>query len=125
MTITRRKVGWIHTAIAGCATALLACGAASTTSQGAGGGTAGSGGGVGGGVAMTGGGAGGGVAMTGGGAGGGVAMTGGGAGGGAGVAMYPSWQLQDIQPVSPRFNQTYGLSAFAGRPVVAMLLEGF
>ncbi len=99
MTTKRRIAGWIPTAIAGCATALLACGAASTTQPDSGGGSAGSGGGQ--------------------------AMTDGGAGGGTGVAMYPTWQLQDIQPASPRFNQTYGLAAFAGRPVVAMLLEGF
>ncbi len=57
----------------------------------------------------------------GGGAGGGFALT----DGGDVVAMYPSWQLADIQPQSPRFNQVYGLSAFQTRPVVVVLLEGF
>lgn len=37
----------------------------------------------------------------------------------------PTWQLEDVQPGSPRFGQTYGLSVFAGRPVVVVLLEGF
>lgn len=41
------------------------------------------------------------------------------------VAMYPGWQLEDVQPQSARFGQTYGLSAFSGRPVVVVLLEGF
>ncbi|MDP2274589.1 MAG: hypothetical protein Q8N23_18735 [Archangium sp.] len=41
------------------------------------------------------------------------------------MAMYPTWQLEDVQPQSPRFSQTYGLSAFAGRPLVVVLLEGF
>lgn len=37
----------------------------------------------------------------------------------------PTWQLEDVQPGSPRFGQSYGLSVFAGRPVVVVLLEGF
>lgn len=41
------------------------------------------------------------------------------------LAMYPAWQLTDIQPVSPRFNEVYGLSAFAGRPLVVILLQGY
>jgi hypothetical protein len=41
------------------------------------------------------------------------------------LAMYPSWQLIDIQPLSSRFNTAYGLNAFLGRPLVVLLLEGF
>lgn len=49
----------------------------------------------------------------------------GGSGGGAAATMYPTWQLEDIQPQSPRFMQTYGLGVFLGRPLVAILWEGF
>ena len=71
------------------------------------------------------------------GAGGGVAVSDAGAGGGTGidagaladagadVSMYPAWALTDLQPQSPRFNTSYGLSVFAGRPVAVVLLEGF
>jgi hypothetical protein len=41
------------------------------------------------------------------------------------MAEYPAWQLTDIQTQSPRHNTSYGLSVFAGRPVVVVLLEGF
>lgn len=41
------------------------------------------------------------------------------------AAMYPSWQLVDLQPRSPRFNQSYGLSEFQGQPLVVYLIEGF
>lgn len=44
---------------------------------------------------------------------------------GPGMPDFPTWQLVDVQPKSSRFNQTYGLSAFLGRPTVVMLLEGF
>ena len=37
----------------------------------------------------------------------------------------PSWMLRDIQPQSPMFDQTYGLSAFSGTVLVVVLLEGF
>lgn len=102
---------------------LVACGGMEGTGTGGGGG-----GGTGGGVAA-GGGTGGGVA-TGGGTGGGSAADagqGGGTGGGGMMVMaqYPSWMLQDVQPMSPRFNETYGLASFSGRPVVVVLLEGF
>ena len=50
---------------------------------------------------------------------------GGDAGLGTPMAMYPPWTLEDVQPQSARFGQTYGLSEFAGRPIVAVLLEGF
>lgn len=53
------------------------------------------------------------------------AGTGGDAGPGTALAMYPPWTLEDVQPQSARFGQNYGLSEFAGRPVVAVLLEGF
>jgi hypothetical protein len=39
--------------------------------------------------------------------------------------MYPAWTLTDIQPRSPMAQQAYGLSAFQGRPLVAVLIEGF
>jgi hypothetical protein len=99
----------LHAVLLLTGSALVACGVAAPRD----------GGGSGGAAAATGGGSaeGGGVV-----AGGGAAATGGGSGA---VAMYPSWQLTDIQPTSPRFNQSYGLDAFAGRPVVAVLLEGF
>ena len=49
-----------------------------------------------------------------------------GAGGGMVLAaMYPSWTLQDLQPASPRANETYGLSAFQGRALVVVMIEGF
>ena len=79
-------------------------------------------GGLGGG-GQSGGGQGGGLA-TAGGAGGGMAGGAGGSGGFA-AAVYPSWQRKDVQPQSPRFNQTYGLGVFQGRPLVAILMEGF
>jgi len=37
----------------------------------------------------------------------------------------PTWQLEDVQPLSPRMGQTYGLDAFTGRVIVVSLLEGF
>jgi len=37
----------------------------------------------------------------------------------------PTWKLEDIQPQSPRFGQTYGLDTFAGRIVAVTLVEGF
>ena len=37
----------------------------------------------------------------------------------------PNWSLEDIQPQSPRFDQTYGLETFNGEVLVAMLLQGF
>jgi hypothetical protein len=37
----------------------------------------------------------------------------------------PSWQLEDIQPQSPRSGQTYGLDSFGGKIVVVTLAEGF
>lgn len=43
----------------------------------------------------------------------------------AGGSTIPAWQLEDVQPLSPRFGTTYGLSVHAGRPVVVVLLEGF
>jgi len=35
------------------------------------------------------------------------------------------WALEDIQPVSPRFGQTYGLSAFGSRVIVMGLHAGW
>jgi hypothetical protein len=57
---------------------------------------------------------------------GGAASDGGADGGGELVAaMYPVWRLLDLQPQSPRFNQTYDLAAFQGQPLVVYLIEGF
>lgn len=41
------------------------------------------------------------------------------------VVRLPTWQLEDIQPQSPRTGQTYGLDTFVGKIVVVTLLEGF
>lgn len=38
---------------------------------------------------------------------------------------YPAWERTDIQPNSPRAQQTYGLEAFRGRTLVVVLLEGY
>jgi hypothetical protein len=40
-------------------------------------------------------------------------------------AMLPTWQLEDVQPLSPRAGQTYGLEAFSNHIVVVTLAEGF
>jgi hypothetical protein len=37
----------------------------------------------------------------------------------------PTWMLEDIQPKSPRANQTYGLDAFDGNTIVVTLVQGF
>lgn len=37
----------------------------------------------------------------------------------------PSWSLEDIQPKSPRFGETYGLNAFPEQILVVVLVEGF
>jgi hypothetical protein len=37
----------------------------------------------------------------------------------------PTWMLEDVQPVSPLFGQTYGVDTFAGKIIVVTLLEGF
>lgn len=42
-----------------------------------------------------------------------------------GGLRYPTWELEDVQPQSARANETYGLSVFAGRPLVVVLLEGY
>jgi hypothetical protein len=42
-----------------------------------------------------------------------------------GAITLPTWMLQDIQPQSPMFNQTYGVDSFAGKIIVVTLLEGF
>lgn len=65
--------------------------------------------------------------------GGGVdSATGDGAGGGGDASpdsrvavALPTWQLEDVQPLSPRAGQTYGVDAFTGRVIVVSLLEGF
>jgi hypothetical protein len=42
-----------------------------------------------------------------------------------GIVTLPTWRLEDIQPVSPRAGQTYGLDTFSGKIVVVTLAEGF
>jgi hypothetical protein len=37
----------------------------------------------------------------------------------------PTWKLQDVQPLSAKTGQTYGLDTFSGKIVVVSLLEGF
>lgn len=41
------------------------------------------------------------------------------------TSTWPAWQLEDVQPTSPRAGETYGLDAFAGKIVVMSLLQGF
>lgn len=41
------------------------------------------------------------------------------------VLTLPTWQLEDIQPLSPMFGQTYGLDSFPDKIVVALLVAGF
>jgi hypothetical protein len=50
---------------------------------------------------------------------------GGGGGDARSTGALPAWQLEDVQPQSPRTGQTYGLDTFANKIVVAVLLEGF
>lgn len=38
-------------------------------------------------------------------------------------APFPLWQLQDKQPQSAKFGQTYGLAAFAGKATLVSLLS--
>ena len=42
-----------------------------------------------------------------------------------GAVTIPTWQLEDVQPQSPRLGQTYGLETFGSKIVVVTLLEGF
>lgn len=37
----------------------------------------------------------------------------------------PTWQLEDIQPQSTNFGQTYGLDTFGSKVVVVTLVEGY
>jgi hypothetical protein len=39
-------------------------------------------------------------------------------------APAPGWKLQDFQPASDRYTETYGLDAFRGTPVLVALLSG-
>jgi len=41
------------------------------------------------------------------------------------IDTLPTWQLEDIQPLSPRTGQTYGLAAFTDHIVVVTLVAGF
>src|SRR5262249_33877959 len=42
-----------------------------------------------------------------------------------GAVTLPTWRLEDIQPGSPRFGQTYGLDTFSGKIVVVTLVQGY
>jgi hypothetical protein len=51
-------------------------------------------------------------------------------GGGGGVdaidtGVLPTWRLKDIQPLSARTGETYGLDAFTDHIVVVTLVAGF
>ena len=37
----------------------------------------------------------------------------------------PTWELQDFQPASPMFGQSYGLEAFEGKVTLMVLLAGW
>ena len=39
-------------------------------------------------------------------------------------ALKPTWTLEDVQPQSCGANQTYGLDAFDGKPLMVVLLWG-
>ena len=41
------------------------------------------------------------------------------------AVLLPTWMLEDVQPMSPRNGQTYGLDTFTNKSVVVVLLEGF
>lgn len=45
--------------------------------------------------------------------------------GDARAAGLPTWKLKDVQPLSPRTGQTYGLDTFNDKIVVVTLLQGF
>lgn len=44
--------------------------------------------------------------------------------GDARTAGLPTWKLKDVQPLSPKTGQTYGLDTFSDKIVVVTLLEG-
>jgi hypothetical protein len=37
----------------------------------------------------------------------------------------PEWSREDVQPKSARFGESYGLTAYQGKTVVVVLLEGY
>lgn len=39
--------------------------------------------------------------------------------------VIPTWSLEDIQPESPMFGQTYGLDTFSDKTLVVLLVTGF
>ena len=41
------------------------------------------------------------------------------------AAGLPTWKLKDVQPLSPKTGQTYGLDTFNDKIVVVTLLQGF
>lgn len=40
-------------------------------------------------------------------------------------ATVPSWQLEDVNPMSAGYQTTYGLATFEGDILVAVLVQGF
>lgn len=38
-------------------------------------------------------------------------------------AQWPTWQLADFQPLSAKFQQTYGLQTFQGKAVLVALFS--
>ena len=47
------------------------------------------------------------------------------AAGDARASALPAWKLKDVQPLSPKTGQTYGLDTFNDKIVVVTLLQGF
>jgi len=41
------------------------------------------------------------------------------------TGVLPTWELTDVQPLSPMSGQTYGLDAFTDHVVVVTLVTGF
>jgi hypothetical protein len=41
------------------------------------------------------------------------------------AVLRPTWRLEDVQPQSPRFGQTYGVDVYTDHTVVVTLVEGF
>jgi hypothetical protein len=109
-----------------CIGILVACGSSPSNTD-AGGGNAAAGGSsaAGGGSSVSGGGAAGGTVAGGGTAGGFSNVGGGAAGGSTAKPAYPMWALVNIQTKGVKPGATFGLSEFAGRPIVVTLLQGY
>lgn len=41
------------------------------------------------------------------------------------LKLAPGWTLEDVQPASTRFRESYGLSSYRGKPVVVAFLVGW